>query len=212
MSTLPLGDKKIGSSKRPCFLRCSFKKETLIFHVPESFSFFFVELNWDPLLDPNRDCISLFLFFAILLLHVLLLAFALGTNLLGTLHLCETASMYLFGKNAAVSVVRILNTVFQCSSVQQHICSPRQNFCLYSFMLPSSCLVPCEIQNATCFSLSLPAPSCFWCVGCLVFFKDKFNCTKAIIFYSIGKVIWVSLFLLMGWVDYILPGLSVSAL
>lgn len=56
----------------------------------------------------------------------------------------------------------------------------------------------------------------FFClVGCLVgllLLRQIYPCTKAVIFYNIGKVIWPSFFLLMGWGDCFLPGLSVSAL
>lgn len=93
-----------------------------------------------------------------------------------------------------------------------------KTFAFYSFILPSRCLDPCEIQSDTCFSLF-----CFWCllgfffclVGCLVgllLLRQIYPCTKAVIFYNIGKVIWPSFFLLMGWGDCFLPGLSVSAL
>lgn len=74
-----------------------------------------------------------------------------------------------------------------------------KTFAFYSFILPSRCLNPCEIQSDTCFSLF-----CFWCllgffclVGCLVgllLLRQINPCTKAIIFYNIGKVIWHSFF------------------
>lgn len=134
------------------------------------------------MLDLNGDCISVLgvglgFFFFIPLLHVLLFACSMGMNLLDTLHLHKTGSMSctFFGKNAAASVMLILNTVFQFSSVLQHVHSPRQNFCLHSFILPSSFLDSCEIQSATCFSLSYPPPPPprFWCLH-FFFFKDKF--------------------------------------
>lgn len=59
----------------------------------------------------------------------------------------------------------------------------------------------------------LPASlSLLFLVCCWVFLRKNYLCTKVVIFYNIGKVIWASLFLLMGQVDCILPGLSVSAL
>lgn len=100
-------------------------------------------------------CLFLFFFLKIvLLLRVSFLVCAVGTNLLGALHLPQACCMYLFGKNTATSVAQILNIAFHCSSLLQCVQCPRQNFCLYRFILPSSCSDPCEIQNATCFFLS----------------------------------------------------------
>lgn len=141
-----------------------------------------------------------------------------GTNPLGALHLTKTAIMYPYGKNAAASAIWIINTVFQWSSVLQHVHSPGQNFCFLQFYSSKQMLgsVWNSEWHLLLSLLFLVFVGFFFClVGCLVgllLLRQIYPCTKAVIFYNIGKVIWPSFFLLMGWGDCFLPGLSVSAL
>lgn len=105
-----------------------------------------------------------------------------------------------------------LNTLFQCFSVLQCFQCLRQKFCLYRFIVPGSCSDPCEMQDATCFFLGLLF---WWLCCCLIFFFWFFFlsvCSKVVISCNIGEVMWGFFFLLMGWLDCILPGLWCSAM